>query len=171
MENSISKSGVCDFHHYHFLKTTPFEIVSISERSNIVSEQKERATLDSDLQSFLAWFQRIDDRLVLVSLPVVIFSLILWAVGNAFPVIGTIISLTISILLLLVACVLLLRLVEIGWRWSLLAMEDDGTDPTYIFGLFGIAGLLIGGVGCSIDMIMHAGGASDSRKLHFIADS
>jgi len=137
------------------------------EQKHIHTEGAE-SSHDRELTAFLSWFQRIEDRLVLASLPVVIFALILWAVASAIPLIATAINLVISILIILITCVMLLRLVEIGWRWTLAGMESDDIDPAFVFGDIGIIALLIGGVACLIDTIMHAGIASDSRTALFV---
>jgi hypothetical protein len=123
---------------------------------------------DPQLVAFLAWFDRIEDRLIIASLPVVLASLFLWAIAAAFPVIGTALNLVISLLVLLTTCVVLLRLVEIIWRWVVAAMAEEDDAFLYIFGIIGAAGLVIGGVACLISTVMQAGAAGDARTALFV---
>lgn len=124
-----------------------------------MSEQKHIPSLtqDTNLTAFLTSLQRIEDRLILVSLPVIIFTLILWAVASAFPVTGIVTGLVVSILLLLVTCVMLLRLVEVAWQWWDIEMKSNSDNPFYIWGIISIGVLVIIGVVCLVDMVIHAG--------------
>lgn len=133
-----------------------------------MNEQKHITKSDSGLLSFLTWFQSIEDRLVLVCLPVVIFSLVLWAIASAFPIIGTIVNLVISISLLLVTCVMLVRLVEIAWRWVITIIESNAVEEMYMLGVIGIAVIIIVAVICLLDMITHAGTSPGSRVALFV---
>lgn len=119
-------------------------------------------------QSLAEKFQRIEDRLILASLPTLLIALIVWAVGSAFPFIGTVTNLTITIMAILVFFVVAIRLGQVAWAWAIflknLGPETEGeVFVPYFFGLIGIGILSIGGLVELVDMVTHAGKANDSR--------
>lgn len=67
--------------------------------------------------SLAAQFEIIEDRLILASLPVLLVCFILWAIGSTFPEIARIINLIVTILIIFVFCVVVIRLIEVAWRW------------------------------------------------------
>ena len=105
------------------------------------------------------WFERTLDRLVLFSLPILIVALILWGIGSAFPALTVLFNVITTILVLIVACVVIVRLVEIAWRWSQSAEQSEG------MGTIGISLLLLIGVFVLIDMVTHAGQAGPSKII------
>ena len=123
---------------------------------------------DQSLVAFLTWFDRVMDRLILLSLPVVILALVLWAFAAALPFLAVALNLAITLLVLFVTIIVELRLVEIAWRWF---THDDPEDILNLpqFGAFGAAILVVAGVACLIPTIIQAGQASEARTTLIVS--
>ncbi|SRR6266487_4265592 len=106
-------------------------------------------------------FGRIEDRLILVSLPVLVMCLIFWMIVSAYPVIAVVGNLIISIAVLLIFCVVLIRLTEVAYRWIKRGSDTPNDDDLfYIPGAVGIGFLVAFDIGALVDTIIHAGQAS-----------
>ncbi len=123
-----------------------------------MEQQQETPSPESQ---FVERFQVIEDRLILGSLPVLIFCFVLWAIAAAYPGIATIVNLVITILVVLVACVVVVRLVEVAWQW----VSDNSDESPGSVGAGLITFLLIAGIWALINTITHAGEASLPRTF------
>ena len=111
-------------------------------------------------------FGRIEDRLILVSLPVLVMCLIFWMIVSAYPGIAVVGNLIISIAVLLIFCAVLIRLTEVAYRWIKRGSDTPNDDDLfYIPGAVGIGFLVAFDIGALVDTIIHAGQASGSRTF------
>lgn len=128
---------------------------------------------DPKLATLLARYRRAESRLVLASFPSLVLVLIFWAIASAYPSVGTAFNLLASIGALIIACLILMPLMEISWELMRKADAKDITpadSSAYGWGAIGIWVGICLLIGCLIATAVTAGSASIARTALIIME-
>ena len=159
--------------------TSPF--LSSQQRRGRGPETTETETLrtthaqgtDPMLVALFARSQRMEDRFFLAGFLTLVFALILWAIAEAYPAVGTALNVLVSSGVIVLTCAILIPCMELSWEWMRKADAKD-TAPAdasaYGWVAIGMWALICVLIGCLIATILSAGQPSVARTALIIIE-